>query len=81
MIGNDQEIAAIAAAIADEARFYVTGPEINRLMITLGEGARFSQFNQHSWPKATASAPGCDLRRTVKDACRRQPQRAPDRSV
>ena len=28
VIGNDQEIAAIAAAIADEARFYATGPEI-----------------------------------------------------
>jgi len=39
VIGNDQEIAAIAAAIADEARFYATGPEINRLMITIGEGA------------------------------------------
>jgi len=39
VIGNDQEIAAIAAAIADEARFYATGLEINRLMITLGEGA------------------------------------------
>jgi hypothetical protein len=39
VIGNDQEIGAIAAAIADEARFYATGPEINRLMITIGEGA------------------------------------------
>src|SRR5438132_8842633 len=39
VIGNDQEIAAIAAAIADEARFYATGPEFNRLMITIGEGA------------------------------------------
>ena len=39
VIGNDQEIAAIAAAIADEARFYATGSEISRLMITLGEGA------------------------------------------
>jgi hypothetical protein len=39
VIGNDQEVAAIAAAIADEARFYATGPEINRLMVTLGEGA------------------------------------------
>ena len=39
VIGNDQEIAAIAAAIADEARFYASGPEINRLMITIGEGA------------------------------------------
>ena len=39
VIGNDQEIAAIAAAIADEARFYATGPEINRLMITLGKEA------------------------------------------
>ena len=39
VIGNDQEIAAIAAAIADEARFYASGPGINRLMITLGEDA------------------------------------------
>src|SRR6516165_5846893 len=39
VIGNDQEIAAIAAAISDEARFYATGPETSRLMITIGEGA------------------------------------------
>jgi hypothetical protein len=39
VVGNDQEIAAIAAAIADDARFYATGPEINRLMITIGEAA------------------------------------------
>src|SRR4029077_18535666 len=39
VIGNDQEIGAIAAAIADEARFYATGPEIDRFMITIGEGA------------------------------------------
>ena len=39
VIGNDQEIAAIAAAIADEARFYAKGPDVNRLMITLGEAA------------------------------------------
>ena len=39
VIGNDQEIAAIAAAISDEARFYADGPEVSRLMITLGEDA------------------------------------------
>jgi hypothetical protein len=40
VIGNDQEIAAIAAAIADEARFYANGPEVNQLMITLGKEAQ-----------------------------------------
>jgi hypothetical protein len=39
VIGNDQEVAAIAAAIADEARFYASGPEVHRLMITLGKEA------------------------------------------
>ena len=39
VIGNDQEIAAIAAAISEEARFYASGPEVNRLMITLGKEA------------------------------------------
>jgi len=39
VIGNDQEVAAIAAAIADEARFYASGPNVNRLMITLGKEA------------------------------------------
>ena len=29
VIGNDQEVAAIAAAIADEARFYASGPDVN----------------------------------------------------
>src|ERR1039458_5653121 len=29
LIGNDQEIAAIAAAIADDARFYASGPDAN----------------------------------------------------
>ena len=37
VIGNDQEIAAIAAAISEEARFYASGPELNRLMVTLGK--------------------------------------------
>ncbi len=36
VFGNDQEIAAIAAALAEDARFYVTGPQIERLMITVG---------------------------------------------
>jgi hypothetical protein len=39
VIGNDQEIAAIAAAVSEEARFYASGPEVNRLMITLGKDA------------------------------------------
>src|ERR1035438_6243955 len=42
LIGNDQEIAAIAAAIADDARFYASGPEINRLMISLGSAPMWS---------------------------------------
>ena len=39
VIGNDQEIGAIAAAISDEARFYASGPELNRIMISLGKDA------------------------------------------
>src|ERR1035438_6982749 len=39
VVGNDQEIAAITAAIADEARFYASAPELNRTMITLGKDA------------------------------------------
>src|SRR6202521_5668745 len=39
VIGNDQEVAAIAAAIADEARFYASGSDVKRLMITLGKEA------------------------------------------
>jgi hypothetical protein len=37
VIGNDQEIAAIASAITDEARFYASGPHLNRIMICLGK--------------------------------------------
>ena len=39
VVGNDQEIAAIAAAISDEARFYATGPDFSRIMTSLGRGA------------------------------------------
>lgn len=39
VIGNDQEIAAIAAAISEEARFYASGPGFDRLMINLGKEA------------------------------------------
>ena len=82
VIGNDQEIAAIAAAIADEARFYATRagdqPAHDHAW---RRGRGVSQFNQHSGPKATASPPGCDLRRTVKDARRRQSERTPNHSV
>jgi hypothetical protein len=36
IFGNDQEVAAIAAALSEEARFYLTGPEIDRLTISFG---------------------------------------------
>ena len=39
VVGNDQEIAAIAAAISDEARFYATGPDFSRFMTSLGKEA------------------------------------------
>lgn len=39
VIGNDQEIAAIAAAVSEGARFYASGPGFSRLMITVGENA------------------------------------------
>jgi hypothetical protein len=39
VIGNDQEIAAIASAITDEARFDASGPQLNRIMICLGKDA------------------------------------------
>ena len=36
ILGNDQEVGAIAAAISEEARFYLTGPDIDRLTISVG---------------------------------------------
>jgi len=36
IFGNDQEVAAIAAALSEEARFYLTGPDIDRLTISVG---------------------------------------------
>jgi hypothetical protein len=39
IFGNDQEVAAIAAALWEEARFYLTGPEIDRLTISFGPEA------------------------------------------
>jgi hypothetical protein len=36
VFGNDQEIAAIAAALSEEARFYLTAPGIAGFMITVG---------------------------------------------
>jgi hypothetical protein len=39
IVGNDQEIAAIASAITEDARFCASGPQLNRLMITLGKEA------------------------------------------
>jgi hypothetical protein len=36
IFGNDQEVAAIAAALSEEARFYLTGSEIDRLTISFG---------------------------------------------
>jgi hypothetical protein len=34
-----RKIAAIAAAISDEARFYATGPDFGRIMTSLGKDA------------------------------------------
>ena len=39
VFGNDQEIAAIAAALSEDARFYLTGPQIERLTISVGAEA------------------------------------------
>ena len=39
VIGNDQEIGAIAAAISDEARFYASGPGLDRIMVSIGKDA------------------------------------------
>ncbi|MCZ2154476.1 MAG: hypothetical protein LC114_11350 [Bryobacterales bacterium] len=39
VIGNDQEIGAIAAAIADDARFYAAGAGMERSMVSLGKDA------------------------------------------
>jgi hypothetical protein len=39
VIGNDQEISAIAAAISEDARLYARGPGFDRLMINLGKEA------------------------------------------
>jgi hypothetical protein len=36
VFGNDQEIAAIAAALSEETRFYLTGLELDRLTISFG---------------------------------------------
>ena len=36
LFGNDQEVGAIAAALSEEARFYLTGPDIDRLTISVG---------------------------------------------
>jgi hypothetical protein len=36
IFGNDQEVAAIAAALSEEARFYLAGPDIDRLTISFG---------------------------------------------
>lgn len=40
VFGGDQEIAAIAAAVVDEARFTVSGPGLAPHMVTLGERPR-----------------------------------------
>lgn len=39
VVGNDQEVAAIAAAIGDEARFYAAGPGLERSLVSLGKDA------------------------------------------
>ena len=50
VVGNDQEIAAIAAAISDEARFFATGPDFGRIMTSLGKDAEVF--------RATINVPG-----------------------
>ena len=40
VVGGDQDVAAIAAAIAEGSRFTAEGPEVPRVMISMGENAR-----------------------------------------
>ena len=40
VIGGDQDVAAVAAAIAEGSRFTTEGPAVPRVMISMGENAR-----------------------------------------
>lgn len=43
VFGGEQEIAAIHAAIADQANFRITGPDLSPMVISLGERAHTSR--------------------------------------
>ena len=40
VFGGDQDVAAVAAALAEGSRFIVEGPDISRMVITFGENAK-----------------------------------------
>ena len=40
VVGGDQDVAAVAAAVAEGARFTTEGPDVSRIVVTLGENAR-----------------------------------------
>jgi hypothetical protein len=40
VVGGDQDVAAIAAAIAEGSRFAAEGPEVPRVMVSMGDNAR-----------------------------------------
>ncbi len=59
VIGNDQEIGAIAAAISDEACFNVSGPGLDRIMISLGKDCPASHPAPARSPSARFAAESC----------------------
>lgn len=40
VVGGDQDVAAVAAAIAEGSRFTTEGPGVPRVMVSMGENAR-----------------------------------------
>ena len=40
VVGGDQDVAAIAAAVLDAARFTTEGSDVARIVVAIGENAR-----------------------------------------
>jgi len=40
VVGGDQDVAAVSAAVAESGRFTIEGPDVPRIVVTLGENAR-----------------------------------------
>ena len=72
VFGGEQEIAAIHAAIGDQANFRIAGPDLSLMVISLGERAHVPRLDSSAGAPAISPASRVCVSGFVRNASRRK---------